>query len=235
VIIPLAVAAALLVGGLFAAWRFWPNATTAGPQTESSTIAVESQVPSTAVSSPSPSTTSSATASAASQEALAACQTLVRAADNVLKQGKIGVENWTEHVQAQKDYNAGKATTDEMKARFKKTRLRGPNDLKRYDKALATYKDLDGSCAKVEGADSEVATALAKCQKRSNAQEPVLKATAGGMKDWRAHQKFMQRNAQHQAGSASEALATWLRQYRAAPENINAFKKADRKFEAPSC
>ena len=44
----------------------------------------------------------------------------------MLKQGKIGVENWTEHVQAQKDYNAGKATTDEMKARFKKTRLRGP-------------------------------------------------------------------------------------------------------------
>jgi hypothetical protein len=235
VIIPLAVAAALLVGGLFAAWRFWPNATTAGPQTESSTIAVESQVPSTAVSSPSPSTTSSATASAASQEALAACQTLVRAADDVLKQGKIGVENWTEHIQAQKDYNAGKATTDEMKARFKKTRLRGPNDLKRYDKALATYKDLDGSCAKVEGADSEVATALAKCQKRSNAQEPVLKATAGGMKDWRAHQKFMQRNAQHQAGSPSDALATWLRQYRAAPENINAFKKADTNFEAPSC
>jgi hypothetical protein len=187
------------------------------------------------VSSPSPSTTSSATASAASQEALAACQTLVRAADDVLKQGKIGVENWTEHVQAQKDYNAGKATTDEMKARFKKTRLRGPNDLKRYDKALATYKDLDGSCAKVEGADSEVATALAKCQKRSNAQEPVLKATAGGMKDWRAHQKFMQRNALHQAGSASEALATWLKQYRAAPKNINAFKKADRNFEAPSC
>ena len=126
VIIPLAVAVALLVGGLFAAWRFWPNATTAGPQTESSTITVESQVPSTAVSSPSLSTTSSATASAASQEALAACQTLVRAADDVLKQGKIGVENWTEHVQAQKDYNAGKATTDEMKARFKKTRLRGP-------------------------------------------------------------------------------------------------------------
>ena len=77
------------------------------------------------MSSPSPSTTSSATASAASQEALEACQTLV-AADDVLKQGKIGVENWTEHVQAQKDYLAGKATVDEMKARFKKTRLRGP-------------------------------------------------------------------------------------------------------------
>ena len=45
----------------------------------------------------------------------------------------------------------------------------------------------------------------------------------------------MQRNALHQAGSPSDALATWLKQYRAAPENINAFKKADRNFEAPSC
>ena len=38
VIIPLAVAAALLVGGSFAAVKFWPNATTAGPQAESSTM-----------------------------------------------------------------------------------------------------------------------------------------------------------------------------------------------------
>ena len=65
-------------------------------------------------------------------------------------------------------------------------------------------------------------------QKRSKAQKPVLKATAAGMKDWRAHQKFMQRNALHQAGSPSEAQATWLKQYRAAPKNINAFKKARR-------
>ncbi len=77
------------------------------------------------MSSPSPSETTSP-ASAAAEEALEACQTRVRAADDVLKQGKIGVENWAEHVQAQKDYNAGKATTDEMKARFKKTRLKRP-------------------------------------------------------------------------------------------------------------
>jgi hypothetical protein len=233
-IIPLAVAVALVAGGLFAAWKLWPDATTAGPQAQSSTTAAESPASSTAVSSPSPSETTSP-ASAAAEEALAACQTRVRAADDVLKQGKIGVENWTEHVQAQKDYNADKATTDEMKARFKKTRLRGPNDLKRYNEALATYKDLDGSCVKVEGADSEVAASLATCQKRSKAQEPVLQATAAGMKDWKAHQQFMQRNALHQAGSPSAALATWLKQYNAAPKNINAFKKADKNFDAPEC
>ena len=57
-----------------------------------------------------------------------------------------------------------------MKARFKKTRLKGPDDLKRYDDALSAYEDLEGSCEKVKGAETAVAAALAKCEKRSKAQ-----------------------------------------------------------------
>jgi hypothetical protein len=236
VIIPLVIAAALLVGGSFAAVKFWPNATTAGPEPESSAT-TELQSPSIAESSPSPSTTASTTqpANAAATKALEACQKKVEAADAVRKQGKIGVLHWAEHVQAQKDYFAGKATVDEMKAHFKKTRLKGPDDLKRYDDALSTYEDLEGSCAKVKGAEAAVAATLAKCEKRSKAQQPVMKATAAGMKDWKNHQKFMQRNALHKEGTPSEAQSTWLKQYRAAPKNINAFKKADKNFEAPSC
>jgi hypothetical protein len=233
VIIPLVVAAALLVG--LAAWKFWPETTTAGPQAETSATTVESQAPSTAESSPSPSATPSATANAAAGKALAACKERVRAADAVLKEGKTGVLHWAEHVQAQKDYLSGEATVEEMKARFKKTRLKGPGDLDRYNDALSTYADLEGSCGKVEGADSAVAASLKKCNERSKDQQPVLEATAAGMKDWKAHQKFMQRNALHRAGTPSEAQATWLKQYRAAPKNINAFKKATKNFDAPSC
>jgi hypothetical protein len=233
VIIPLVVAAALLVG--LAAWKFWPATTTAGPQAETSATTVESQAPSTAESSPSPSATPSATANAAARKALAACKERVRAADAVLKEGKTGVLHWAEHVQAQKDYVSGEATVEEMKARFKKTRLKGPGDLNRYNDALSTYADLEGSCGKVEGADSAVAASLKKCNERSKDQQPVLEATAAGMKDWKAHQKFMQRNALHRAGSPSEAQETWLKQYRAAPKNINAFKKARKNFDAPGC
>ena len=57
-----------------------------------------------------------------------------------------------------------------MKARFKKTRLKGPGDLKRYQRRPVGYEDLEGSCGKVEGAESVVAAALVKCEKRSNAQ-----------------------------------------------------------------
>ena len=235
VIILLTVAAALLVGGSFAAVRFWPDATTAGPEPESSAT-LESQAPSTAESSPSPSETPTANpASAASKKALEACQAKISAADEVLKQGKIGVLHWATHVQAQRDNLDGKITVEEMKARFKKTRLKGPDDLKRYNDAMSAYKDLKGSCEKVKGADTAVAAALVKCEKRSKAQPAVLKATAAGMKDWKAHQKLMQLNALHKAGTPSEAESSWLKQFYAAPKNIKAFKKATADFKAPGC
>jgi hypothetical protein len=233
-IIPLAVAVALVAGGLFAAWKLWPDSTTAGPQAQSSTTAAESPASSTAVSSPSPSETTSP-ASAAAQEALEACQAKVRAADEVIKQGTTGAEHWAGHVQAQKDGNADKISPEEMKARFKATRLKGPDDLKRYDEARSAYQDLEGSCEEVQESDSVVAAALADCDERSKAQKPLMTATNAAMKDWRAHLTFMQRNAVHKAGSPSEALATWLKQYNAAPKNINAFKKADKNFDAPEC
>ena len=238
VIIPLVVAAALLVGGSFAAVKFWPNATTAGPEAESS-AAIQSQAPTTLESSPSPSTTSSSeteAASAAAMRALEACQNKVRAADAVLKQGKIGVLHWIDHVDVQTDDFAGKLTAAERKARFGKTRLKGPGDVKRYDNAVDEFESLEGPCEKVKGADSAVAAALKKCNERSEAQQPLLKATDGAMKDWKAHVKFMQFNREHPDPDAAGARqASWMKQYNAAPKNINAFKKADRNFDAPSC
>jgi len=238
VIIPLALAAVLLVGGSFAAWKFWPAATTADPQAQSSTTPVESPAPSTAESSPSSSTEASSSAkaaSAASKKALEACQARVKAADEVMKEGSIGVLHWATHVQAQADNFDGKLSLDRMKTQFKKTRLKGPADLRRYADALATYDDIKGSCAQVDDADSVVAASLAKCQKRSKAQKPVMVATAAGMKDWKNHQKLMQANKDHQAGTPSQAQAAWLKQYHAAFKNIDAFKKATAKFKAPSC
>jgi hypothetical protein len=235
VIIPLAVAAALLVGGSFAAVKFWPSSTTAGPQAESSTMSAETQAPSTAESSPSPSATAES-ASSAAQKAFEACQAKVAAADEVLKQGEIGVLHWTDHVQVQTDDFDGKLTTAERKKAFAKTRVKGPGDLKRYREALDVYENLDGSCGKVEGADNVVAAALVKCQKRSKAQQPVLKATAGGMKDWTTHIKFMQFNKEHpDPDAAGKRQSSWMKQYNSAPKNIKAFKKATDDFKAPDC
>jgi hypothetical protein len=235
IIIPLAVAAALLVGGLFAAWKFWPTATTAGPQAASSTTVAESQAPSIAESSPTPSATADP-ASAASAKALEACQAKVNAADKVLKEGETGVSNWMDHVQVQTDAFAGKLTDEERKTQFAKTRVKGPGDLKHYEDALEAYEDLEGSCDTVDGAESTVAAALKKCNERSEAQQPVLKATDAGMDDWKAHVKFMQFNKEHpDPDAASKRQTSWMKQYNAAPKNIKAFKKATEDFKAPDC
>ena len=165
VIIPLAVAAALLVGGSLAAWKFWPTATTADPQAQSSTTAAESQAPSTAVSTPSSSTEASSSAqpaSEASKNALKTCQQKISAADEVLKEGSIGVRHWASHIQAQRDNLDGKISVEQMKAQFKKTRLKGPGDVKRYNDALVTYDDIKGSCAKVADADKRRGSRLSK-------------------------------------------------------------------------
>ncbi|HEX5907472.1 MAG TPA: hypothetical protein VFY56_10685 [Propionibacteriaceae bacterium] len=160
----------------------------------------------------------------------------MRAADDVLKQGKTGVLHWIDHVRVQTDELAGKLTTAERKAGFAKTRVKGPGDIRRYNEALSAYEDLEGSCGKVQGADSAVAATLKKCNERSKAQQPVLKATAGGMKDWKTHIKFMQFNKEHPDPDAAGARqSAWMKQYRDAPKNISAFKKATKNFDAPSC
>jgi len=235
VIIPLAVAAALLAGGSLAAWKFWPDETTAGPQAASSTTAAESQAPSIAESSPTPSATADP-ASAASEKALEACRAKVRAADEVLKKGETGVLHWIDHVQVQTDAFAGKLTDEERKTQFAKTRVKGPGDLKHYEDALEAYEDLEGSCDTVDGAESTVAAALKKCNERSEAQQPVLKATDAGMDDWKAHVRFMQYNKEHpDPDAAADRQSEWMKQYRGAPKNIKAFKKATEDFEAPKC
>ena len=160
----------------------------------------------------------------------------MKAADEVLEKGEIGVSNWMDHVQVQTDDFAGKLTTEERKARFAKTRLKGPGDVDRYQDARNAYEDLEGSCDKVEGADSAIAAALKKCTERSEAQQPVLKATAAGMDDWKAHVKFMQYNKEHpDPDAAAKRQSSWMKQYNGASKNIKAFKKATEDFKAPDC
>ena len=240
VAIPLAVAAVLLLGGIFTAWRFWPDPTTAGPDPVSSVGATESTAaaPTTEPVSPPASTsrpTSSPSASAAdpaAAQALEQCRARVAAADAVIKEAKVGVGHWMFHVQAEADAQQKKISSKAKADRFKQTRLLGPGDQKRYRDRVLAYQKLDASCGKVKGADQKVAAALASCNTRAKAQQPVLKASAGAMGDWKSHLADMQRSREYHVDNAQEI---WLRTYRAAPRNINAYKKAVQDFDAPAC
>ena len=195
-ILPLAVAAALLVGGSAAAWQFWPETPTAAlPHQTPAVGATESTaVPTTAPrATATPSSTPTATASKTPRPSRAAvramddCRHRVRAADRVLDEAKPGIAHWEAHIEAERKAEAGTISAAEQQAIFKRTRLAGPSDQRRYADAVNDLERMKGSCHKVDGADAKIKTAMAGCQKRSKEQKPVLAAADDVMRDWRNH------------------------------------------------
>jgi hypothetical protein len=229
---------ALLAGGVVAALRFWPGSLVAiSPTSGTSTTPSQASpsAPATA-SSASPSPSASGGATAASAEAvrtLEACQTRVRAADDVLKQARTGIGHWETHIDAQRRWDDGDISLEERQAQFKASRLKGPADQKRYSDAVRAYDDhRDADCGEVEDADAEIAATLDRCSERSKAQTPVMSAAAEAMGDWKQHLADMQRAKEVHVANAQEI---WLAMYRNAPTNINAYNKAIRDFDAPPC
>jgi hypothetical protein len=244
----LVAAIALLVGGVVATLLFWPNALTATirPEQTPSTDAETSPTPtaettSVATATPSATPSRSATpsptvtpASRAAISAMNACRDRVQVADNVLDKGRTGVRHWEAHVDAERRAEAGAISIEKRQQIFKATRLKGPEDQKRYADALRAYdKVKDASCGKTTGADAKVTATLARCQQRVKAQDPAMRTAAAAMGDWKRHLADMQRSrVQHN----SDAQQVWINTYKAAPPNINAYEKAARAFKkAPSC
>ena len=154
----------------------------------------------------------------------------------MLKQGKIGVLHWATHVQAQRDNLDGKITVEEMKARFKKTRLKGPDDLKRYNDAMSAYNDLKGSCAEGQGRRHCSGSRLGKVRK-------AQQGSAGGAEGDSCRHEGLEGSPKADAAQCTASRlaphrrheSTWLKQFHAAPKNIKAFKKATADFKAPGC
>lgn len=203
-----------------------------GSGTSAEPSAASSDAPSSDASSESSSPGDEGTAAAEARRALAACQAGVRARDDVIEAASTGVGHWSEHVQAQTDVNAGKMTTATMDAIFKRTRLAGADDVRRYEEAVSTSEDRSAGCDPVAGAPTEISDQLETCLERSKAQRPVLAAGADGMGDWKSHLADMRRSRTHHV---DDAQGVWLRAWRAAPTHIKAYQQATEEFDAPKC
>jgi hypothetical protein len=237
-VVPIVAAIVLLFGGAVAAWKLWPRISTSASPTPSVEATQSTAAPSTATPSettptatPSPTKTPNPNAVKA-QRALDACQAKVEAGDVVIKEAKTGVDHWAGHVNAQVLADRGAITISEMLKRFKDTRLKGPADQKRYHDALKDYENQDATCEKVAKAPSKISAALAKCVTKSKDQQPVLTTGAAGMRDWASHLAAMQRDKKEHVANAQ---ANWVKAYRAAPRNINAFKRAVAAYDPPKC
>lgn len=166
------------------------------------------------------------------EKALKACREKVAAADEVLTVGKEGMRNWSDHIRAQTDANAGKITDEEMDEIFDRTMKAGDEDEDRYAEAIRAHRQTRGSCDNVAGAPTEVANQLKRCAERSRSQEPVLSSLQAGMEDWTRHLDEMRRSAKGQIHNPQQK---WLQTWRAAPRNINAYERAVDGFSAPDC
>jgi hypothetical protein len=149
-----------------------------------------------------------------------------------MKAADVGVKHWSDHVQAQTDANHGDISATKMQATFKRTRLAGPADLARYDKALGEAKSSTGSCEAARDVPKEIRVKMASCADRRSAQEPVLAAARDGMHDWRSHLAAMRRS---RMGHVHDAQGVWIKAWRAAPPHIRAYKSAKSSFDAPRC
>jgi hypothetical protein len=237
IVVPVVAALVLLSGGAVAAWKFWPQLSTSAGPTPSVEATQSTAQPTTAT----PSETSTATPSPTpepnpnavkAQRAHDDCRATVEAGDAVIKEAKTGVDHWAGHVESQVLADRGAITITQMKERFKETRLKGPADHKRYRDALKEYEDQDASCKKVEKAPSKINATLAKCATRNDDQQSVLETGAAGMRDWASHLAFMLRN---KTVHVSNAQTLWVKAYRAAPTNINAFNRAVAAYDPPKC
>jgi hypothetical protein len=211
-----------------------PTADAGGSATTSPSAGASDSTPSASPSSsddPSSPSPSSA-ADPAATKALNDCRAAVRAADRTVAAAETGLKHWSEHVQAQTDANVGKITATKMDGVFKRTRLAGPDDQKRYQDAVKAADTLSASCQAPAGATASVKQKLNDCAARSQAQKPLLEAAKDGMDDWKSHLAAMQRS---RMGHVHDAQGVWLRAWRAAPPHIKAFKKADKSFDAPAC
>jgi hypothetical protein len=238
IVVPIVAALVLLSGGAVAAWRFWPQISTslAGP-TPTVEATQSTAAPTTATPSETPTATPSSTPKPDSkavkaQQALDDCRAKVEAGDAVIKEAKTGVAHWAGHVNAQVLADRGAITITQMRDRFTETKLKGPADQKRYRDALKEYENQDASCKKVEKAPSKINATLAKCATRSSDQRPVLATGAAGMRDWASHLAAMQRDKNEHVANAQ---AIWVKAYRAAPTNINAFNRAVASYDPPKC
>lgn len=226
IVVPILVAA--LAVAAVVAWQVIPRTTNAqagGPASVAASVATA-----TANSTPRPS--SSGGGDSASAE-LKSCRQRVSQADEVLAAAKTGVGHWAEHVQAQTDANEGRITVDEMDDIFARTRLAGPEDQDRYRKAVSGYEDADGRCKAVSGASKRESAALSSCQDRLDAQQPMLKAAAPAMADWKSHLAAMKRSRMRHMDDAEQI---WVDAWRAAPPHIEAYDTAADAFrDAPDC
>lgn len=172
----------------------------------------------------------------AARTAIEHCAARLQAGQDVVDEAEVGIGHWSEHVNARTDLLAGRNTSDETRAIWKRTKLAGPADLGRVDAAMSAYQALPG-CADfdVRQAPQEWRSEMRACSSRATSIAATVASAMAAMADWEHHLNAM---AAHADGlmDAGEAQEMWVEAWANAPTNIDGFHDAlDELKRAPDC
>lgn len=236
-LVVLAVVVAFLVGS-----RDDGTRTTAQPGSGAASSAAATSSPSGPPSDPPSDSPSGSTTSASPSPAPAGVPTALRrcsadivVAEDVLDAGKPGMAHWQEHVEAQSEYVAGRATAEQTAALWKRSRLAGPADVERFREPSARFSRTTDACAGLSSVPAPYDDEARDCVARERAAASAAGAMQAVMRDWTAHQRHM---AEFRSGdlAAVQAQELWIEAWRRAPVALRAMSAAQPALDrAPRC
>lgn len=156
--------------------------------------------------------------------ALRACAKEVVLAEKVVEAAREGVGNWRVHVQARTDMLDGRMSRARMNDIWDRTKLAGPADQRRFEKALGSYQE-KATCEQLSAPRGKQEKRVAACVDRFERATEAVDAAEAAMADWRSHLGHM---AAYAAGDLSrdEAQSMWVRAWRRAPVHIRNYDKS---------
>lgn len=179
------------------------------------------------------SSSSSSSATPVAPAAFMACRMEVTRGDALAVASATVADDWEGHTSALTRLEAGRITQAEADAIWKRTKLAGPSDMKRYQAALTAYTRSKGACARMGALPSAFAGAGAQCAQRANANSDVADKVAPVSAAWASHLTSMKSKADT---SVTQYMAKWHQQVNGAPKILRAYRAAASTVHAsPAC
>ena len=176
-----------------------------------------------------------ATRGTVSAAAVQRCRTDILAGEAAARAGTVSYRDWSRHVQAQLDLDAGRATWLGAVEVWAATRSAGAGDRQAFTLAVRRRAATAGACGAVAAQTSgAVHRSATGCRLRSAALDQALATGARVEADWARHLAATTSEAAHAPGGP-QALP-WLATVQAALPTLGRFRQAQAALaEAPAC
>jgi hypothetical protein len=167
--------------------------------------------------------------------ALADCVRAVERGERVVLAAGTVHGNWSGHVRAQLDYDAGTATLEQTRERWAATKATADADLLAFTTAVVEYRPGAAACAALRAADlpERWQQPAVQCQVRDAGLATAVGAGEAVVGDWAAHVAMMKDKSHTEP---TQYGRMWDEMVAAAPPNIAAFGTArDALTGVPGC